>query len=211
MQDLKKIWVYRMIDIDNLATDLTNGLYSKLNAPVDPARKEIGNTEIIRERDKREVTCHPGTVVNNYVPFYFSVRTPMLYNIYSGYGIQQIHQSKIVYLCTPLLEIATDEVVWCFTDGNAAKRITNYFTSLNDIDLIDWHSIVTTDFKHDNADGDEDRIRKKHSEFLVKDYVPSNKIKGIVTYNDNAEILTKKIIQKAGLVIPTRVDKGYYF
>jgi ssDNA thymidine ADP-ribosyltransferase DarT-like protein len=200
-----------MIDIDNLETDLTNGLYSKMNAPVDPNRKVIGNAEVISERDKRVVHCYAGTVVNNYVPFYFSVRTPMLFNIYSGYGVKKVHQSKIVYLCVPLLDVAIDNFQWCFTDGNAAKRITTYFTSLDGIDSIDWHSITSTDFKHDNADGDEDRIRKKHSEFLVKDFVPSNLIKGIVVYNEQAKTKVKSITQKLGLEIEPRIVGGFYF
>jgi hypothetical protein len=91
------------------------------------------------------------------------------------------------------------------------QRITSYYTSLDDIELIDWHSITTTDFKHDNADGDEDRIRKKHSEFLVKDYVPSNLIKGIVVYNERAKTNANAIIEKLGLDIEPRIVNGFYF
>lgn len=200
-----------MIDIDNLEVDLTNGLYSKINAPVDPNRKTIGNAEIISERDKRKVSCYSGSVVNNYVPFYFSVRTPMLYNICSGYGVKQIHQSKIVYLCIPLLDVASDDLEWCFTDGNAAKVITSYYNSLDDINSLDWNSIKTTDFKHDNADGDEDRIRKKHSEFLVRDFVPSDRIKGIGVFNQNAENSVKTILQRIGSNVQVKIKKDFYF
>ncbi len=63
-----------------------NGLYSKNSAPEDPGRVIIGNKEIIGERDTRIVKCYPETVVNDYVPFYFSVRTPMLFNIITGQG-----------------------------------------------------------------------------------------------------------------------------
>lgn len=200
-----------MIDIDNLEIDLTNGLYSKINAPVDPNRKTIGNAEIISERDKRKVSCYSGSVVNNYVPFYFSVRTPMLYNIYSGYGVKQIHQSKIVYLCIPLLDVASDDLEWCFTDGNAAKVITSYYNSLVDINSLDWNSIRTTDFKHDNVDGDEDRIRKKHSEFLVRDFVPSDRIKGIGVFNQNAENSVKTILQRIGSNVQVKIKREFYF
>lgn len=211
MRDLNKIWVFRMIAIENLEKDLTNGLYSKMNAPADANRIAIGNAEIISERDRRIVSCYPGTVVNNYVPFYFSVRTPMLLNIHSGHGIKKIPQSKIVYLCIPLLDVAIDPYQWCFTDGNAAKRITSYYTNLDDINSIDWHSIKTKDFRHDNADGDEDRIRKKHSEFLVKDYVPGNLIKEIVVYNETTKTSVKAIVQKLGLEIEPKIIKGFYF
>ena len=200
-----------MIALDNVESDLSNGLFSKLNAPLNPNRKDIGNTEIISERDIRKVTCYHNTVVNNYVPFYFSVRTPMLFNIYTGRGVPKLSQTKIVYLCIPLLDLANPYFQWCFTDGNAAKVITNYFTSLNDLDKIDWHSISSTDFKHDNADGDEDRIRKKHSEFLVKDYVPNNKIHGIVVYNNDVKEIVEEIVKKLGLKTIVTVKREFYF
>lgn len=86
-----------MIAVDNLQADLTNGLFAKLNAPFNINRVTIGNAEIINERDKRKVTCFPNCVVNNFVPFYFAVKTPMLFNIYTGHGTTKINQSKIVY------------------------------------------------------------------------------------------------------------------
>ncbi|MCZ4319164.1 DUF4433 domain-containing protein [Aequorivita viscosa] len=211
MPNLNDIWLFRIISIDNLTADLARGLFSKLNAPNDGARIVIGNTEIITQRDKREVLCFPGTVVNNFVPFYFSVRTPMLYNIHSGHGVPQIHQKNIVYLCIPLLDLANPDFNWCFTDGNAAKRITRYYTSLAEIDSLDWPSIKTTDFSHDNADGDEDRIRKKHAEFLVRNHVPSNKIKGIAVYNQEARDRVLQIMQAQNLKIEIKIKKGFYF
>ncbi len=200
-----------MIALDNLESDLTNGLFSKLNAPNNAGRKDIGNKEIITERDNRIVSCFPETVVNNYVPFYFSIKTPMLYNIYTGHGVPRLNQSNIVYLCIPLLDLANPNFQWCFTDGNAAKLITSYFNNLNDIDKIDWRSITSGDFKHDNADGDEDRIRKKHSEFLIKDFVPSNNIKGIAVYNNTTKAIVKEIVDNLGLETSITVKRNFYF
>jgi hypothetical protein len=69
ISDLK---VFRIIPIENLESDLRNGFYAKNSAPKNPKRLNIGNTEIIDERDNRIVKCFPDTVVNDYVPFYFS-------------------------------------------------------------------------------------------------------------------------------------------
>ena len=57
------IWVFRMVALDNLESDLSDGLYSKLNAPQDPNRVVIGNGEIIGERDRRLVDCFPGMMI----------------------------------------------------------------------------------------------------------------------------------------------------
>lgn len=213
-RDIKNIYLYRIIPIENLVYDLNNGLYSKFAAPSNPQRVVIGNTEIISERDKRVVKCYPSTKVNDYVPFYFSMRTPMLYNIVTGHhGITKRNQNDIIYLCIPIVDLACDAYQWCFTDGNAAKLITKFFTELKELSHLDWKSIYTTDFRLDNSDGDEDRIRKKHSEFLVKDHVPANAIKNIVVFNRETKVKVEKIINSAALNINVYVNpkKKFYF
>ena len=67
------------------------------------------------------------------------------------------------------------------------------------MDRIDWHSIDTTDFRDENTDGDEDRIRKKHAEFLVKDYVPAEYIQRIVVLNNAKKTEVLSIFEKLGI------------
>ena len=120
-------------------------------------------------------------------------------------------QKDIVYICCQLADLATEEFKWCFTDGNAAKKITDFYKKLARLDKIDWRSIKTTDFRIDNADGDEDRIRKKHAEFLVKDHVPANKIKNIAVLNNNVKSIVEDTIQNCNLDIEVTVRPNYYF
>jgi hypothetical protein len=211
--EISRLWVYRIIPIDNLAEDLSNGLYSKNYAPDNPSRLSIGHQEIIEERDNRIVKCYTHTVVNDYIPFYFSVRTPMLYNIITGHGVSAKPQEDIIYLCCRYEDLTTNEFQWCFTDGNAAKKITKFFTEHDDLDKLDWNSIKTEDFRADNSDGDEDRIRKKHSEFLVLNRVPPNKIRAIVVLNSTAEARVKSIIKSCNLELNVYLnpEKKFYF
>jgi len=194
------IWVYRIIPLANLEIIFKEGMHSKLSGVVNSDFVSIGNSEIISERDKRIVKCYPETVVNQYVPFYFSVRTPMLYNIITGHGVPHYPQEKIIYLCCKLTDLATDNFTWCYTDGNAAKKITKFGNDLNLlVDRIDWKSIKTHDFRDGNDDNDEDRLRKKHAEFLVKDYVSTEHIKRIVVLNDITKKEVLKILNKFGI------------
>lgn len=171
----------------------------------------IGSSEIITQRDTRIVKCFPDTVVNDYVPFYFSVRTPMLYNIITGHGVPASPQKDIIYICCKLNELVTGDFQWCFTDGNAAKRLTKFARKLTSLELLDWRSITTTDFRDENADGDEDRIRKKHAEFLVKDHVPVNYIKGIVVLNQAKKEQVEAIIDELDLKIEVKIKTEFYF
>jgi len=209
--DISALYAYRIIPIQNLEDDLLNGLICKNKAKVNAKRIVIGNTEIITERDNRQVTCFPGTFVNDYVPFYFSTRTPMLLNIKTGRGVPQRPQSEIIYLCFKLSDLATDKLEWCFTNGNAAKRISKFFNDLDNLDQIDWRSIRSTDFGANNADGDEDRLRKKHAEFLVKGKVPIKKLSHIAVLNSTVKKQVETILASNELDIKVVVEPKFYF
>lgn len=127
-----------MIHIQNLERDIKHGLYCRNTAVENPHHISIGSTDVISRRDTKKVKCYPETSVNDYVPFYFSVRTPMLFNIKSGYGgIKIFPQKDIIYLCFKLSDLATHEHRWCYTDGNASMAFTKFYNDLADLDKID--------------------------------------------------------------------------
>jgi ssDNA thymidine ADP-ribosyltransferase DarT-like protein len=212
--DLEKIGVYRIIPIQNLEHILAKGIYCKNECPFTVDYVNIGSEEIIFQRDRMIVKCFPDTVVNDYVPFYFSRRTPMLYNIITGHGVPKLDQKDIIYLCCKLVDLATDDYQWCYSNGNAAKAITKFYTDWEGVESnLDWRSILTNDFRDDNADGDEDRVRKKHAEFLVKSFVPANLIKAIVVLNKEVEAIVKEIVSRSQIDIKVAINPGnkYYF
>jgi hypothetical protein len=135
----------------------------------------------------------------------------MLFNIITGQGVPRRNQEEIVYLCFKIADLATRNFQWCFTDGNAANRISKYYNNLDNLDQLDWKSITTTDFRNNNTDGDEDRIRKKHAEFLVKDHVPTSRVAGIGVLNAEVQQRVDLIIRNCNLTIATRVKKDFYF
>lgn len=205
--DINEVHIFRFIHIDNLEFDLLRGLFAKnhvnnLNSP----RKLIANEDIIQRRDKAIVKCFPDTVVNDYVPFYFSVRTPMLYNIKTGWGVPKQKQEDIVYLVCQLNELATADFQWCFTNGNAANEITRFYNNVEKLNKIDWQSINSTDFSDNNSDGDLDRKRKKQAEFLVKDHVPAQLIKYLIVYNKTAKARVDDLCKKINFVTEVVVD-----
>jgi hypothetical protein len=212
--DINKTWIYRIIPIQNLEFDLQHGLYCKKTAVANPKFVSIGSAAVISRRDTAPVKCYPGTVVNDYVPFYFSVRTPMLYNIITGRGVPTFPQKDIIYICCKLSDLTSNGFQWCYTDGNAATAITKFFKKLENIEKkVDWRSVNTTDFRDENADGDEDRVRKKHAEFLVKDNVPPQFIKAIVVLNDQKKKEVEAILTKLKLSIKVVINpnRQYYF
>jgi hypothetical protein len=212
--DLDKIYVYRIIPIQNLEQNLLNGLYCKSSGRNDHGYVAIGSEDVISRRDRAIVKCYPDTMVNDFVPFYFSVRTPMLYNIITGHGVPSRPQKEIIYLCCKLIDFTSSDLQWCYTNGNAAAAITKFYKQLQNIEnKIDWHSIHTTDFRDENADGDEDRVRKKHAEFLVKEHVPTEYIKAIFVLNEAVKVEVQTILDRINSTVPIFINPSnkFYF
>ena len=77
--------IFHIVHVDNLASIVKDGflwpdavMAQRRDAAV------IGNEEIKGDRIRLPVSCHPGTCVGDYVPFYFCPRSVMLYVIYKG-------------------------------------------------------------------------------------------------------------------------------
>jgi hypothetical protein len=212
--DLDNLWVFRIIHINNLKEDLSNGLYCKSANKTTAGYISIGSKDVISKRDTKAVKCHADYMVNEYVPFYFSVRTPMLFNIKTGRGVMSYQQKDIIYLCCRFKELACDNFNWCYTNGNAAAAITKFFSNFENIENdIDWRSVHTPDFRDENADGDEDRIRKKHAEFLIRGHVPAKYIKKIVVLNNTVKENVEKILAEldSNIDILVNPNQKFYF
>jgi ssDNA thymidine ADP-ribosyltransferase, DarT len=210
--DINNLWVFRIIHYQNLEYILQHGVYYRNNPNFPANYVNIGNPEIINSRDTKPVTCFPGTMVNDYVPFYFAIRTPMLYNIYTSYGVVGHEQHEIIYLCCNVGQIIGSNLQWCFTNGNAAIiGITRFYNDTAELDNLDWHSIRTTDFRDDNADGDPDRKRKKHAEFLVRNHVPIEFIQSVVVYNQERHDYVAALVAQYNRNIAVRINPNNQF
>ena len=65
----------------------------------DPDFVSIGNPDLIAKRAGRVVAIPPGGSLSDYVPFYFTPRSPMLYNIVTGHnGMKQTPRQDIAIL-----------------------------------------------------------------------------------------------------------------
>lgn len=205
------IWVFRMVHHENLPYILEHGMYCSRSSKADSAYKSIGSSEVIGRRDNVIVKCDPDSVVNDYVPFYFGYRTPMLYMIHTGFGIPRQPQEDIIYLCCRFVELVESKLTWCFTDGNAATAITTFHNDDQAYKLLDWESIHARDWRDDNKDGDHDRARKKHAEFLVKSHVPPSFIRAIVVKSEVRKAMVEKWLTATALTVRVYSDQPQFY
>lgn len=94
------------------------------------------------------VSCHPGTHVGEYVPFYFCSRSIMLYVIHCANHSALTYrggQGPIVHLQADLHEAIAwangQGLRWAFTASNAGAGYCRFFNQVGDLSQIDWQAV----------------------------------------------------------------------
>lgn len=86
-------FIFRITHIDNVRWILRNGVQCKNSLISDPNFVGIGNEELIQRRTYRAVPMAPGGTLSDYVPFYFTPFSPMLYNIKPGMALGSVEMT----------------------------------------------------------------------------------------------------------------------
>lgn len=168
--------IYHITHVDNLQGIIAEGglLPDASVAGRGGPIQVIGMSAIKRRRiEELEVHCHPGTKVGDYVPFYFCPRSVMLYVIHcANHPELQFRggQGLIVHLEADLRAVVQwaeeHERKWAFSLSNAGARYTEFRSELDDLDLLDWRAIASTDFR-------DPAVKEcKQAEFLLHGLFP---------------------------------------
>ena len=136
--------------------------------------------DAIKERRKRRPVTNlagklvaAGGVVADYVPFYFSNRSPMLGAIHKGrVPAYKGGQRDVVYLVAYAETVAAAVPLWCFTNGHAVEAITDFYSDLKDLRHVDRAAVETWRWGGRWLLRDPDIIRRKQAEFLVHQKFP---------------------------------------
>jgi hypothetical protein len=151
---------------------------------------EIGNQELIAKRKGRPVPCGPGGTLGDYVPFYFTPFSPMLYNIKTGHnGIRKQPVEDIVILVSSLHYLQTKGIPFVFTDRHAYLKLAQFSDDLSNLSWIVWPVLQARNFKKD----DMDKFEKYQAEALVHKKVPSSALLSLACYNDAVKTEIQKV------------------
>lgn len=178
-------YVYRMTHIKNIPHILNEGFVHSASPKASKDYIPIGDSSLIETRGRKVVLGRP---INDYIPFYFGYRSPMLYVIQNGFnGVTKRSPDEIVYCVLRLDNIIASGLHFVFTDGHANDSMTNAYESarIADLDKIVQFDDVTSRFW--KSEGDIDLKRRKDAEFLFIDEVPSSLISGFIVFNQAAK------------------------
>lgn len=118
----ERAYIFRICHKGNIEKVLDDGGCLSRNEANASKYVEIGNQELIAKRKAHPVPCGPGGTLADYVPFYFTPFTPMLYNIKTGYnGVPKRPIEEIVILIASLHYLKEIGIAFVFTDKQVIR------------------------------------------------------------------------------------------
>lgn len=205
----EKALIWRVTHINNLKWILDHGLHSSNSSCQDPNFVPIGNSELIQKRKIRNVNISPGGTLADYVPFYFTPLTPMLFNIHTGRGVQQLSNDKLIILVANLNQLEKSKVKFLFTDRHAYLEGAQYSSKLEKLCDLPWLLWQQKDFRKDPEN--PEKTDRYQAEALVYKYLPAEYLQGIVCYTSGIELLIKELVELKKLSAKVLVRPNWYF
>lgn len=205
-----KALIWRIIHRDNLPWVLEHGLHCGNSMQRSPQWVSIGQPELIAKRGRRQVPCPPHGVLNDYVPFYFTPFTAMLYNIQTGQGgVIRRAAEDIVILVSSLHRVRELGLPFVFTDMHAYYPWATFHTDPADLHRIDWALLQRRDFRRDPDD--PAKFERYQAEALVHRHLPLEALLGVVCSTDMQARAIGQTIAQRGLSLPVHARPNWYF
>lgn len=206
----RKALIFRIMHRDNLPWLLEHGLYCRSAEEQDPNFVTIGKQELIDKRMTRLVPMPPSGVLSDYIPFYFTPASMMLYNIVTGHGVARQDREDIVVLVSALPHLEQIGIRFLFTDRHAYLANAEFSDRLEDLaDFVPWDLLQAKDFKRDLEN--PDKTDRYQAEALVHHHLPASALLGIGTYTDEmrADIETQAMAH--GLQLKAVARPNWFF
>ncbi len=207
--------IYHITHIDNLPSIAeTMELVSDANRIANGLSCSLVGMSTIKQRRLEDigVSCHTGTTVGQYVPFYFCPRSIMLYILHMG------NHPDVTYKGgqQPMLHLQADfhavihwansnAVRWAFSNGNAGARLTSFYDRAVQLSEINWTAIAATDFR------DPQVKEGKQAEFLMFDAFPWTLIESIGVINSRMASRVQTVLTTVQHRPTIAVQPTWYF
>ena len=201
--------IYRIIHRDNLEAILRDGLLRSPNSGKDTDYISIGETELVKHRSSMQISIPPGGTINDYIAFYFGVRSPMLYCIKKGFQAVRRPQTEIIYLESSIEKLQRLNAQFVFTDGHAYAAFTQFFNDVINLGELDWQAINAR--KWDITLDDPDRKRRKQAECFVFQELSIEAIEKIAVYNQEAYDYITDVLHRTEKEIPVSIQPTWYY
>ncbi|MEI8096474.1 MAG: DUF4433 domain-containing protein [Spirochaetales bacterium] len=201
--------VFRVAHRKNIPWILANGLHCANSTTKSADWVSIGNSELIDKRSRRQVPIAPFGVLNDYVPFYFTPRTPMLGNLHKGQGgVVRRSNSDLVFLVASLRTILGNQAA-VFTDAHAVSSFANHYNQIEQLGQLSWEVFRSGDFRRDPEHPEQ--FERYQAEALVHRRCPASLLLGLACFSNAVKNELEDNVRAAELTMPVSVRTGWYF
>ncbi len=206
----EKALIFRITHVRNVPWILRHGLACANGFEVDPDFVSIGNPDLIAKRPHRVVDIPPGGTLADYVPFYFTPRSPMLLNIKTGWGgVKQRPNEEIVILVSSLRTLVERGIPFVFSDRHAYLLQARFYSDLGDLEKLDFGSLQRSDFARNPED--PEKFDRYQAEALVFGSLPVGALTGIGCYTPDVKLELEAMSKEAGADARIEVRGDWYF
>jgi len=202
--------IIHMTHVGNLDAIFANGALAT-TASLQAAGAQFNNiaySSIQAQRAAKRVPCGPGGCLHDYVPFYFTTRSPMLYTINRGNVPCEGGQDALVHMVSTAQKVAAAGLGYAFSDGHGIMAYSNFYDDLTQLDEVDWDVIGSRQWADTVDDGD--RKRRKQAEFLVRDQFPVRLLSGLIVRTPQRRQEVETLLERHGLELKV-VDKSTWY
>ncbi|MBA7602236.1 hypothetical protein ES703_09322 [subsurface metagenome] len=199
--EYKERFVYQFTHIENLPSILKHGLLScNEKDRLGIQHVSIAEESIQQRRARMRVTCRPGGVVHDYVPFYFCSRSSMLLRVVNAKNVDQLY---LIYTAIPIDVLEQADVVFTDASANTAEPPA-FYSDPSDLSKLDWECI---DSKKWSLSSDV-KNQARMAECLIHKRLGVDEIDHIVVWNKPVKRAVESIYSEAGLSPPEIVFDG---
>ncbi|QLA66842.1 DUF4433 domain-containing protein [Enterobacter pasteurii] len=185
-------YVYHFTYYTNLEQIIKHGLLSTNEKQKQKlAHENLANNDIQHRRSEMRVPCGPGGVVHDYVPFYFTKRSPMLLNVIKN---KNIDQEGIIYLAVPIEVVKNSSVVFTNFSANTLTPPT-FYSDPAYLKELNW-DIITRQVWIPKPDSLK---QQKMAELLIHDKVLISVISYIVAWDAGMKQYVSNLLTKNGV------------
>ncbi|BCB97070.1 hypothetical protein JZK55_19920 [Dissulfurispira thermophila] len=207
---MNSTFIYRITHYRNLPFILQNGIHCQNSNINDPNFIQIGFPSLIDKRNERQVPIEPSGTLADYVPFYFTVRSPMLYVIAMGNDPEVIKtpQEDIIYIVSSVEKLEGMKIKYVFTNRHAKLDYAQFYNKYADLKKLNWDIIESN--KWGRQYGTE-RKEIKQAECLVYKHLPVTAIMGIGCKTEKMYNIINDMIERPSQDFFVTIKPEWYF
>jgi hypothetical protein len=202
--------IFRITHIANVPWILDHGLHCRSSSQRDPGFVDIGNPDLIRKRNHRDLPVSPGGTLSDYVPFYFTPWSPMLYNIKTGYqGVTQRPMSDIVIMVSSVPRLDQIGARYVISDRHAYLQTAQFAGDATGLRLVDWSLLQARNFRRDPEH--PERFDHYQAEALVHQHLPCAALLGIVCHGEPQRAGLESLLRQRGSSLKLVAQSDMFF